>query len=81
MLTNGYNDAMKRILPLYGIELVEIVRQQADHEVISASRVRELLGRRDRSSLGKQVPASTLAYLEGEASAPIRARLEQDYRS
>ena len=39
-LTEGYNDAMRRILPVYDIELVVIERKQSAGGVISASRVR-----------------------------------------
>lgn len=41
--TARYNAAMRRILPAYGIDCVEIPRKTMDGEAISASRVRALL--------------------------------------
>jgi [citrate (pro-3S)-lyase] ligase len=77
-LTDGYNDAMKRLLPTYGIELIELERKQAAAGVISASRVRELIARNELESLGEYVPASTLTYLLSEAAQPIRHQLQSE---
>lgn len=43
-MTRAYNDAMRRILPDFGIETVEIDRLQSDGGPVSASQVRRLLG-------------------------------------
>ena len=75
-LTGGYNEAMKRILPLHGVEVVEIERKQTDTGVISASRVRELLALNDFSRLSEFVPETTLAYLLSEEAEPIRKQLQ-----
>ena len=42
-VTAQYNKVMKEVLPGYGIELVEIDRAQEGADIISASKVRELL--------------------------------------
>lgn len=76
-LTEGYNDAMRRILPVYDIELVVIERKQSAGGVISASRVRELIARQEFSQLEEYVPATTLAYLKSAAADPIRKQLQQ----
>ena len=76
-LTEGYNDAMRRILPVYDIELVVIERKQSAGGVISASRVRELIARQEFSQLEEYVPATTLTYLKSEAADPIRKQLQQ----
>jgi len=75
-LTGGYNDAMKRILPGLGVEVVEVERKQVSSGVISASRVRELIGMDDLSRLKEFVPPTTLAYLTSDAAAPIRKKLQ-----
>ena len=75
-LTGGYNEAMKRILPLYGIEVVEIERKLTDTGVISASRVRELLVLNELSRLSEFVPETTLAYLLSTEAEPIRKQLQ-----
>jgi len=75
--TFGYNEAMKRLLPLYGIDAVEIERKEASAGVISASRVRELLKENDFSPLEKFVPETTMAYLRSAAAAPILEKLRK----
>ena len=80
-LTGGYNQAMQEILPAYGIDLQIVERKQTDSGVISASRVREMLGRGDFATLAGYVPPTTLTYLQSDAAEPIRQRLQQDYRN
>ncbi len=80
-LTGGYNEAMQRILPAHGIALEIVERKQAAAGVISASRVREMLGRGDLSGLADYVPATTMAFLQSEAAAPIRERLRADLQA
>jgi len=75
-LTRAYNDTMRDLLPAHGIALVEIARKEALSEIISASRVRELLAHQDLKQLQNHVPASTLAFLGSEEAAPIRRQLE-----
>lgn len=59
-VTRHYNNAMKKILPNYGIELVEIPRKKLDGKAISATSVRECLKNNDMEGLRKLVPQSTL---------------------
>jgi len=75
-LTQSYNLTMKRLLPLYGIELTEIERQQTANGVISASRVRQLLGTGDLTQLHDFVPDSTLAFLQSKGGESIRKQIE-----
>ena len=74
-LTDSYNETMKRLLPVYGIEFVVVERKQASTGVISASRVRELLARNDLAQLAEYVPPSTLAYLTSDEAGPVRQQL------
>jgi [citrate (pro-3S)-lyase] ligase len=71
-MTDSYNDAMKQLLPLYGIDLIEIERRSAGSGVISASRVRKLLTNNDSTALKELVPESTLAFLCSAEAEPIR---------
>lgn len=66
-VTRQYNETMHRILPEYGIEFVEISRttDAKGETIISASRVRELLEKKDYDSIRTLVPESTLWYLKG----------------
>jgi [citrate (pro-3S)-lyase] ligase len=77
-LTDGYNEAMKRLLPVYGIEFVEIERVEAQSGVISASRVRELMAGNETEKLKDFVPQSTLAFLLSREADPIRTKLQQE---
>jgi [citrate (pro-3S)-lyase] ligase len=73
--TRAYNDAMRRVLPAFGIEPVEIARKAARGDAISASRVRAALREGDLADLADLVPPTTAAFLvSGEAHA-VRERL------
>lgn len=78
-LTDGYNEAMQRLLPGYGIELEVVERKRTAGDVISASRVRELIGRGELTALAAYVPATTLVYLLSDEAEPVRARLHREY--
>lgn len=60
-VTNAYNENMKRILPKYGIEVVEIERTGG----ISASRVREAMAEGDLETVRSLVPDVTYEYIAG----------------
>ena len=80
-LTGSYNEAMVSILPVYGIELTVVERKLTATGVISASKVRELVGKNDLMLLAEYVPPTTYAFLTSEEAAPIRERLQRDYRN
>lgn len=62
-VTAAYNQAMKRILPAYKIQLVEIPRKQNGQVAISASRVRKCLEESNLGQLQQLVPDSTKKIL------------------
>ena len=62
-VTRQYNQAMREILPLYGVEFREIPRKAVGGEVISASTVREALRRGDFDKIKRLVPDTTFKYL------------------
>ena len=62
-VTRQYNESMRRVLPQYGIEFVEIPRLKVNGKDISASEVRELLQANQFNKLKKLVPKKTLQYL------------------
>ncbi|MDR3298916.1 MAG: [citrate (pro-3S)-lyase] ligase [Candidatus Accumulibacter sp.] len=80
-LTGGYNLVMQEILPAYGIETRIVERKQTATGAISASRVRELVGRGDFAALSADIPETTLAFLENDAAESIRKRLQDDFRN
>jgi [citrate (pro-3S)-lyase] ligase len=80
-LTGAYNLTMQGLLPVYGIDLRIVERVETRTGVISASRVRELVGQGDFAALADYVPATTLAYLESDAAKSVRERLRDDFRN
>ena len=63
-VTGQYNIAMKSILPsMFGIRVVEIPRLKVENNVISATKVRELYGKKEFGGMKKYVPDTTLNYL------------------
>ncbi len=66
-VTAKYNDAMRRLLPRYGIEFCEIPRVISRGQVISASRVRRLLAEKGVCEEALTlVPECTRRYLKKE---------------
>ncbi len=62
-VTRHYNEEMKKILPEYGCEVVEIPRLEKEGGAVSASLVRKLLKEWDFEGIGKIVPKATLKFL------------------
>lgn len=63
-VTNTYNETMKRILPEYGIDLVEIERVSNENgQIISATMVRKLLEENRWDELRNFLPESTIGIL------------------
>ena len=71
LVTKNYNDTMKKILPNYGVELIEIPRIESGGEVISASKVRKLLKERNFEEAYKYLPDATIVALKSEEGQRI----------
>ncbi|RVU55272.1 [citrate (pro-3S)-lyase] ligase [Anaerosphaera multitolerans] len=71
IVTKEYNDKMKSILPMYGVEVVEIERYRVDGEIISASVVRKFLKEKDYKGAYRLLPQSTINALESEEGKRI----------
>ena len=68
IVTREYNETMKRILPEYGINVIEIPRiSTPDRDVISATTVRKLIQVKDWEGLEKYCPKSTIEFLKGKS--------------
>lgn len=63
-VTNQYNSSMKRILPGYGIELIEIPRKRLDDQYISASSARKLIEENDRETIKELLPETTIKIVD-----------------
>jgi [citrate (pro-3S)-lyase] ligase len=73
--TRAYNEAMRRVLPRFGVEPVEVPRKEAGGAAISASRVRAALREGDLAALQGLVPPATAAFLASEEARAVRERL------
>lgn len=63
VVTRQYNEQMKRILPDYGCELIEISRFQKNNIIVSGSMVREALFNSDIYSLQRLLPSTSFDYI------------------
>ncbi|MDR0925165.1 MAG: [citrate (pro-3S)-lyase] ligase [Hungatella sp.] len=68
-VTGHYNEEMKKILPGYGISVMEIERKGFKGEAISASEVRKRYENGDLEGIKGLVPETTLEYLEKKKGA------------
>ncbi len=75
-VTHIYNETMKRLLPEYGIEVIEIPRIGIDKNIISATKVREFIKKGDFDSVKRLVPKSTFDYLLLKETQPIIERIK-----
>ena len=62
-VTAAYNEAMREMLPAAGIAVRLVPRVRVDGEIVSASKVRDLIRAGDWPHLERLVPPVTLAYL------------------
>ena len=62
-ITRQYNMHMKRILPQYGINCIEIPRKKSGDNVISASTVRKHMQENDLETIKTMLPDVTYEYL------------------
>ncbi len=70
--TSAYNDALKEVLPKFGIKLFEVKRTTLpDGEVISASTVRRLIHEKKIEQIKDLVPESTYKFLISAEAEPI----------
>ncbi len=62
-VTRQYNETMARILPEYGIEFIEIPRASVNGSAVSASKVRELIEKKEYDAIRELVPEETYQYI------------------
>ncbi|MBZ9625644.1 [citrate (pro-3S)-lyase] ligase [Clostridium sp. FP2] len=75
-VTNAYNDALKEILPTYGVEVIEVKRRALMGEVISASKVRKLIVEGKIGDIKHIVPSSTWEFLNTKVGKEIMGRIK-----
>lgn len=62
-VTSRYNEALARLLPQYGIDLVQIERMEVEGACVSASRVRMLIQAGNLSAVQTLVPQSSFEII------------------
>jgi len=74
-VTNAYNEAMLEIFPKHGIKIKVIPRVQVEGEIISASKVRDLIRQDDWEEIKKFVPKNTYDYLRSDNTKDILKKI------
>lgn len=75
-VTNQYNKSLKEILPLFNVEVIEIIRKGYEDIAISASAVRELIKEENMNKIKEIVPKVTYDFLNTKEGVEIRERIK-----
>lgn len=75
-VTNTYNKSLKKILPRYGIKVVEVERKASGREIISAKKVREGIKSGDWDLVLRMVPSTTFKYLKSKNAEKVIEKIE-----
>lgn len=78
-VTAAYNQAMREILPRYGLDLVVVPRLAVGGEAVSASTVRELIRQQAWDKIRPLVPDVTWRYLHAEEARPVLAKIKASH--
>jgi len=70
-VTKEYNEAMKEKLSKWGIEVIEIERKSIGEDIISASKVRELIKLGKIEETKKYLPQSTYNFIKSKEAEDI----------
>jgi [citrate (pro-3S)-lyase] ligase len=78
--TSKYNDMMRKVLPVRGVEVVEIDRLNDPTGIaVSASRVRKAIIENDTAALVKMLPPVTIDYLSTERGRAVVEKLIDEH--
>ncbi len=75
--TNVYNEVLKDVLPMHNVEVVEIERVKIDDEIVSASKVREMIRNDEMLKLINFVPSCVVDYLNSEEAKHIIEKVKE----
>ncbi|MDF2881961.1 MAG: citrate lyase ligase [Clostridiaceae bacterium] len=76
-VTNSYNETLKRILPKYGVELIEIERNKYEQNYISASMVRQLIREDKLNEARYLVPEVTWKFLNSKEGEEVLDKIKK----
>lgn len=75
-MTQSYNDALRDILPRYGVEVITVDRIEADNRAVSASEVRNLIKHDNFEGLKALLPDTTLEFLKSMEARTIIEKIK-----
>lgn len=78
IVTSAYNDSVKEILGVRGIEVKIFERKSLDGTVISASRIRKLIKEDKIDETFKYLPNSTINYLKSDDGKKIIEKIQSE---
>lgn len=76
-VTNTYNNTLKKVMPKYGVELMEIERKCYEGNYISASKVREFIKNNQMDQVKNIVPEVTWKFLNSNRGKEIREKIQK----
>lgn len=81
--TAAYNNAMKKILPEVGVEVVEIQRKSVGEDdkqtpnIISASKIREAIKNDELDNFKEFLPQTTIDFLQSDKAVMIKEKIKK----
>lgn len=75
-ITNAYNETLKEVLTQYGVELKIIDRKKSSEEIISASKVRNLIKSGNIEELKGFLPKVTMEFLNTDTGKEIMEKIK-----
>ncbi|AKN32930.1 citrate lyase ligase [Clostridium carboxidivorans P7] len=76
-VTNTYNNTLKKVMPKYGVELIEIERKCYEGNYISASKVREFIKNNQMDQVKNIIPEVTWKFLNSNKGKEIREKIQK----
>lgn len=70
-VTSQYNQSLKKVMPGYGIRLIEIERKTIEGLAVSAKTVREAIRWNDWKMVKRMVPSASYQFLKSERAVAI----------
>ena len=77
-VTSAYNEMMKQVLPLLGVEVTIIPRKEWEGVAISASRVRELIRTGNLADTRELLPETTYTFMQSAEAQAIIQRIQNN---
>jgi len=77
LVTRQYNESIQKILPSFGVEVVEVERIHGKFGTISATQVRQAIKENSLSKLQELVPQTTVDFLNSTEGRAVIERIQE----